>query len=83
MPFNAFVELVAIVTVMFAALMTNMLAPLITLAGFMLRTFPALTFLVFPVLPVLAPVFVVDLYDTTGRGHSDRRGLKSRCWHSR
>jgi hypothetical protein len=82
-PFNAFVELVAVVTVMFAALMANMLASLITLAGFTLRTFPALTFLVFPVLPVLVPVFVVDLYDATGRGYSDRRDLKSRCWHSR
>jgi hypothetical protein len=82
MPFNAFVELVAIVTVMFAALMANMFAPLVTLAGFTLRTFPALALLVFPVLPVLVPVFVVDLDDAGWRGYADRRHLKSRRWQT-
>ena len=75
MPFNALVELVAPVTVMFTALMASMFTALTTLTGF---AFPAFTFLVLPALlalPVLAPVFVVDLNDIIGRGYSEGGGL--------
>jgi hypothetical protein len=83
--FNAFVELVAAVTVVFAALVADMFATLVTLAGCTLRTFPALAFFVFPalpilMLPVLAPVSIVDLDDSTWRGRCGRRELKSRRW---
>ena len=75
-PFNAFVELMAFAMVTFAALMPGMFTPLHALAGFTLRAFTALTFLV---LPVLAPVFIIDLNDTIRRRYSDRRHLSGRC----
>ncbi len=83
MPFNALVELVASVTVMFTALMASMFTALTTLTGF---AFPAFTFLVLPALlalPVLAPVFVVDLNDIIRRGYSEGGGLESRRWSAR
>ena len=83
MPFNALVELVAPVTVMFTALMASMFTALTTLTGF---AFPAFTFLVLPALlalPVLAPVFVVDLNDIIGRGYSEGGGLECRRWSAR
>ena len=83
MPFNALVELVASVTVMFTALMASMFTALTALTGF---AFPAFTFLVLPALlalPVLAPVFVVDLNDIIRRGYSEGGGLESRRWSAR
>ncbi len=64
------------VTVTFAALVANMFAVLTMLTGFTLGTFPALTFLVFPVLPVV----VVDLNDMIWRSCSGGRHPESRSW---
>jgi hypothetical protein len=72
----------AFTMVMFAALMPGMFTPLHALAGFTLRTFPAFTFLVLPVLAVLAPVLIIDLNDTIRRRYSDRRHLNGRCRHA-